>query len=110
MEEVTIIGIDLHRNMLQLHGLKRTGRSLMTTGAMRITDTIKTMTYGREGLISDPSPPPTFRHNPFSSCSPRRNLSLFSRVVAEGLFTALLARRAKSVLSRPVFFEPVHFG
>jgi len=35
---------------------------------------------------------------------------LFSRVVAEGLFTSKPEPDPKSALSRLVFSEPVHFG
>ena len=50
------------------------------------------------------------RHNPFSARSRGRNFSLFSRVVAAGLFTSKLAQDPKSVLSGPIFFGPVDFG
>ena len=39
-----------------------------------------------------------------------RNFSLFSRVVAEGLYTPALAECPKSVLSGPIFSGPIDFG
>jgi hypothetical protein len=64
----------------------------------------------RECSTPVPVPPPTSRQNWFSGRSPQRNFSLFSRVVAEGLFTSNPAPAPKSTLREPAFSEPVHFG
>ena len=53
---------------------------------------------------------PSPRENSFSPLRSGRNFSLFSRVVALGLFTSGPARDPKSALRRPVVSEPVHFG
>ena len=73
----------------------------------------------RDGCAKRPPEHPEFESrlvrqalpaNPLSARRRRRNFPLFSRVVAGELFTSKLVPDPKSVLSRPVFSEPVHFG
>jgi len=115
------------------HGRSRRGRSgaryawTRATAIVAPTDTIRSLAHlevtraqrqirptiinqwlmGGEGWIPVRLAQPSARRNPCSARSLGRNFSLFSRVVAAGLFTAGPGRGAKSVLSEPSFSKPV---
>jgi len=96
MKEISIIGVDLAKNVFQLHGAAAADGSVCpledaacTTGSIKIN-----YLRAREGSPAVAFPPPLDLEESFSRSGCGRIFPLFSRVMRDELSTGSGARRA----------------